>query len=478
MRTVDGVTSSIRTWATVALVFVAGCSDNSEPAPRNLILISVDTLRPDRVGVYGFDQPTTPTLDELARAGVRFVQVLSTSPWTLPAHATMLTGLYPSRHGVKSHERFLQDHVVTLAEAFEARGYQTAGIVNSHNLSPRYGLAAGFGHFDYVKEDVARRAPTSVEENAIAWLEGRARPAPEDPHPELVERELRDAPRRASDPFFLFLHYYDVHSDYASLAEYEESFVEPFDGLADGTTAQCMQVRANEFAFGPEDGRHLDQLYQAGIRQWDDGLARLLRKLDELGLRDDTLIVITSDHGEEFLEHGGVLHGRTQYDEVMRIPWILAGPGLPAGREIATPVSLVDLMPTLLSVFDLPSPPELDGVDVSALWRDGGDPGLTDRFLFGEADHNNEAGDDVTRSIRYGGFKLILDRSTSAVELFDLGADPDETRDVTAEHSELLDLLAGQLDRFMTVSARGGALPALSDEDRRLLESLGYLGGD
>jgi len=462
--------------ALVAPACSSGSSD-AGPAARNLILISVDTLRSDRLGSYGFERGTSPTLDGLARDGVRFTSVTSTSPWTLPAHATLLTGLYPSRHGVKSHERFLQEHVVTLAEAFRARGHQTAGIVNSHNLSPRYGLAAGFEHFDYVKEDVARRAPTHVERNALAWLEGRPRPAAAEEHPPAVARELHDVPRRADEPFFLFLHYYDVHSDYASLPRYEAELVPPYDGLADGTTAQCMEVRAGRLSFSATDGVHLDRLYQAGIRQWDDGLARLLAKLDELGLRDDTLIVITSDHGEEFLEHGGVLHGRTQYEEVLRVPWILAGPGVPQGVEIDTTVSLVDVMPTLLSLFDLPSPPGLDGLDVGALFRGGGGARFEERFLFGEADHNNEAGNDITRSIRYRDYKYVLDRASGEAALYDLARDPDESEDAAAEHPELVELLSGRLDEFLSLKAAGGELPALSDEDRTLLESLGYLGG-
>lgn len=462
--------------ARLGLVLALGCTGGGDAAdPRNLILISVDTLRPDRLGIHGFERPTSPHLDALARDGVRFANVSSSAPWTLPAHATLLTGLYPGRHGVKSHERFLQEHVVTLAEAFRARGYQTAGIVNSHNLSPRYGLAAGFEHFDYVKEDVARRAPTEVEDNAIAWLEGRPRAHASEHHP-TIERELADVPRRAGEPFFLFLHYYDVHSDYASQPEYEAELVPPFDGLADGTTAQCMEVRAGRLAFDAADGRHLDRLYQAGIRQWDDGLGRLLAKLDELGLRDATRIVLTSDHGEEFLEHGGVLHGRTQFDEVLRVPWILAGPGLPAGVEVETAVSLVDVMPTLLALHDLPAPAGLDGRDVSPLWEGAGDAELADRFLFGEADHNNEAGDDVTRSIRYQGFKYVLDRASGETALYDLARDPGETRDAAPEHPELVELLSARLDDFLDLRVDGGELPALSDEDRALLESLGYLG--
>ena len=275
-----------------------GCSEPAPPAPRNLILISVDTLRPDRLGLHGFERPTTPTLDALAAEGVRFARVSSTAPWTLPAHATLLTGLYPSRHGVKTHERFLQDHVVTLAEAFQARGYQTAGIVNSHNLSPRYGLSAGFEHFDYVKEDVAQREPTDVEANACAWLAGLAKPAGGVEHPPAIARDLTDVPRRPDEPFFLFLHYYDVHSDYASQPEYESEFVPAFDGLADGTTAQCMEVRGGRLTFEAADGEHLDRLYQAGIRQWDDGLARLLAKLDELGVLGRRVLGLPGVPGE------------------------------------------------------------------------------------------------------------------------------------------------------------------------------------
>ncbi|MHC5209192.1 MAG: sulfatase family protein [Planctomycetota bacterium] len=436
-----------------ATLACGGPADPAHEPARNLLLISIDTLRPDGLGCYGNARPTSPTLDALAAAGVLFEDVTATSPWTLPSHASLLTGIYPNRHGLKSHRLRLPAELSTWAEVLEARGVKTAAIVNSHNVGERYGLQRGFRDFEHVQEVVELREPTAVEERALQWIE-----------------------EHDGSPFFLFLHFYDVHSDYASLPEYEAHFASSSDSHLDGSTKQLLAFRKGLVDIDPDDARHLLDLYEAGIRQMDDGLGRILAALEERDLRRDTLIVVVSDHGEEFLEHGGVLHGRTQYQELLRVPWILAGPGVRAGERVSTPVSLVDVMPTCLALLGLEPPAGLDGLDVSDAWRTdaGAYAGADGRVIFGGADHNNAAGDDVTRSARSGRYKLILDRVTGTSALYDVVADPGERDDISAEHAELAAMLRTQLERYEAHQAQGDSLPALTPEETERLRALGY----
>jgi len=435
-------------WLALGLL-VAG-SACAPPRPRNLVLVSIDTLRPDLLGCYGHERPTSPALDTLAAGGVLFETALAAAPWTLPSHASLLTGLYPSRHGVRRAGAVLPDDVVTWAAWLRERGFTTSAIVNSHWLGRETRLERGFDGFVWVEENVRRRRPSRVGELAARWLaEGPA------------------------EPFFLFLHFYDVHSDYASLPSYEERFRQPYDGPADGSTRQLRAVREGRASLGPDDVRHLLDLYAAGVRQMDDALARLLRALRDLGLRENTLLVVTSDHGEEFLEHEGVLHGRTQYEEVLRVPLILAGPGVPAGVRVREPVSLVDVMPTALTLLALPAPAGLDGLDLGPLFAGAGAT-LGERILFAEADWRNEE-DDVLRAVRSGRYKLLVDRRSGARRLFDLDRDPGERVDVQADHPELARQLHAALEAFAR-GAREVAPPAeLTPEERERLQALGYL---
>jgi len=431
---------------------VVGCRGTPGPAPpQRVVLVSIDTLRADHLGCYGYGRPTSPGLDALAGEGVLFEDVSAPSPWTLPSHASLLTGLYPSRHGLKAHDRYLPSTVPTLAWLLGRAGFITAGVVNSYNLGPRFGLDRGFQEFSYVEETAGQVEPsTRITDQALAWL-----------------RRYRG--RR----LFLFVHYYDVHSDYRSRVRYEEQFVSPYRGRADGTTAQLVAFREGRVRLDDRDAAHLVDLYDAGIRQMDEELQRLTAFLRGERLLDDTLLVATSDHGEEFLERGGVLHGRTQFQEVMRVPLLMRGPGLPAGGREATPVWLVAVMPTLLGRLAVPLPPSLDGEDLGPLLRGEAGP-RAGRYLFGEADHNNAA-PDVTRAVRHGRYKLHFNRLTGRRELFDLTADPGERVDRAAAEPAVTGELGARLERFMQIRGEAAPPSRLTPEEIEKLRSLGYL---
>jgi arylsulfatase A-like enzyme len=425
---------------------------NVEPSPPPLtILISIDTLRPDHLGVYGYSRPTSPRIDAFASRAVVFENASSTSPWTLPAHASLLTGRYPRNHRLISHERRLPLSVMTIAARLKQARFDTRAVVNTHNLSERFGLEYGFSKFRYVEESVDRVSPSTwITDQAIEWI---------------------GEPRER--PLFLFMHYYDAHSDYTAFPEHRAAFEAPYGGEIDGSTVQLLNFRRGRGEINAADADHLIDLYDAGIRQVDEELQRLFAFLRESGKLDSALVILTSDHGEEFLEHGSVLHGQTHYAEVLRIPLIIRyPPRLPALR-IRSPVSLVDVLPTILGLLGEAPMADVDGLDLSPLWNDPSAQTISQfdqRALFSGGDHLGGA----TRSIQQGTFKLIYDAETDARELYDLSADPDERANIAEFRNDVAQSLESALMGTGSGVVSEGVPVELTDEEKALVEALGY----
>lgn len=440
--------TSVALGLAASLVALSGCGQpppsNSAPAsasPQHVLLLSIDTLRADHLGTYGYDRDTSPFLDSLFARGLVFDRASSAAPWTLPSHASLLTGLHPHRNGAVAGKRGLAKNVETLPEHLAAQGFATASIVSSRFLGERHGLQRGFAHTVVIDERPQPGPPVTAA--ALDWAE-----------------QLGD------QPAFLFVHYYDLHSAYDPADAYLAQFAPPYDGIADGTTPQLQKVRTGEITFDEADIAHVRALYDAEIRELDDELARLFAGLEQLPFGENMLVIVTADHGEEFLDHGDVLHGRSMHKELLHVPLALIGEGIDPGRrdELATHV---DVVPTVLSLMGLATPAGLDGRDLS-------EPDPARHFVFGEADHNNET-DDTLRMVTDGHFKLILDKSDDSRALYDLRNDPGETNDVAKQHPEVTALFLSHLEAFENSSAIGEATSALSEEDRRALIELGYL---
>ena len=441
--------------ALASSLWLNGCSRRSRKKP-NLIIISIDTLRADHIGCYGYQRPTSPAIDKFASEALLFEDVMSTSPWTLPAHGSLLTGLYPNRHGLKSYDNTMPGGIRMLADILKESGYATAAVVNSHCLSTRYGFNQGFDAYAYLKEVVFQRGPSKVGEEGI--------------------KRLRSRPDR---PFFLFLHYFDVHSDYSSLPYYEQQFVRPYNGIANGSSRQLSAHCIGEITFDQAAADHLIDLYDAGIRQMDDGIDALLKSLKSQKLLDDSILIITSDHGEEFLEHGGVLHSQTQYQELLHIPLIIKGPGIPKSKRIKSVVSLVDVVPTVLSLLGIAEPESLDGVDLCPLWQER-EPQFPSRYLFAGASKltgpdQRSKYHDTKRAVRHPRYKLHYDRLTKQAQLYDLQYDQKEKTNVASSHGPLVSSMLSQLKIYTNVNEVGVPLEPLSPEELQTLKSLGYL---
>jgi len=319
-------------------IWAASAEPREAPAGRpNILLVSIDTLRADHVHSYGYHRETTPALDRLASEGVRFETVTSSSSWTLPAHMSLLTGLDSLHHGVVSDfSNPLARDVPTLAEVLHQAGYATAAVVSAPYLSARWGYSRGFDQYnDYSVDSRSSQTWPVVLQQVQRILDAWSAAEP-------------------TRPLFLFVHLWDAHSDFEPPPPYDALFDPDYNGdldaanfLGNDTIVPDMPAR---------DLEHLIALYDGEIRYTDDGVAALLDRFRKLGALDETIVSVTSDHGEEFFEHGRKGHRSTLYDESIQVPWILSYPGrLPAGRTVSTPVRLIDVAPTLLSLAGVPA---------------------------------------------------------------------------------------------------------------------------
>ena len=435
---------------TCVIVACRGPAGTPQAAPGagwNLLLVTLDTLRADRLGCYGRANAETPALDGLAARGVRFDQAQSAVPLTLPSHATILSGLLPPRHGLRENGRgSLPADVATLATRLSAAGYRTGAFVGAFVLDHRYGLARGFDRYD---DEVPRRGSaleaerpgSQVVDRALAWLA------------EMPSTTSDAAAGAASKkPFFGWVHLYDAHAPYEP--------PEPFRS------------------------RHAGDPYGGEVAAVDAQVARLLAALERRGEAARTLVVIAGDHGESLGEHGEPTHGLLLYQSTLRVPLLLAAPGVLAPRVVRQPVGLADLAPTVAALLGQPlQPPDattpLDGRDLSAALLAGGEPSPAD--LYAESRYPATFGWSPLVALRRQQLKYVAAttaKPAGSAELYDLATDPGESRDLRAERRRDAATLARALAALDTQLARHQreAAPADADaESRARLQALGYV---
>lgn len=390
-------------------------------APRHVLLVTIDTLRADRLGAYGYAKARTPHLDGLAASGLRAIHAYATAPVTLPSHASMLSGRYPPAHGARHNGVTMGEGVPTLATILKRAGFATGGFVSAFPLDRRFGLATGF---DVYGDRWARRPD--------------GRPADERAGQLTVDEALAWRRTTGAARSFLWVHLFEPHA--------------PYGDVASGR---------------PQSDRYDDEIAEA-----DRQVGRLL---DGLGPdRASTFVIVAADHGEAFGEHGEIGHSLFVYDTTLRVPLILSGPG--AGRGvIAEAVSLVDIAPTVLAAAGVPAPAPLDG---EVLRPDGGRaPRERPRQLYAETMAPFEDfGWSPLRALREGATKYIL---APTPELYDLAADAGETTNLAATRQAEAARLKAAVAAVASPAASPTAAPAsaVTPDDRRRLQSLGYLGG-
>lgn len=449
-------------------------ADAPLPVPAAIVLVVVDTLRADVVSCLGHELETTRHLDRLAAQGTLFTQAYAPSSWTVPSMASLHTALHPSAHGVVSgslradqsgapvRQQVLGDSFTTLAETLAATGYSTVGVAANRHLAGKLGFGQGFD----VYYDEARFMPAKALNEVIGTHLGRA-------------FGKRWATTWIDRRPFVWLHYFDPHDPYTARLPWARAFADDYIEHPWLYPADLSLTDLHERHTVP-DAAYRDcalPLYEAEVAYWDDRFARLARELG--AARDDVLLVITSDHGEEFAEHGGLGHSRTLYEELVRIPLVFHWPrGLPAGRRIDAPVSLLDLYPTLVELAGGVPPPGLDGRSLAGVLR-GTEPADEARPLFFELHEPKPA----LRAVRHGRWKLIRGRGpqTAVVELYDLTADPAERINLAQEQPAIVARLGAELDRFVAdlpEAPRPETLDVLDPHLAERLRSLGYLGDE
>lgn len=407
------------------------------PLP-DVVLVTLDTTRADRLGSYGYAQAATPVLDRLAAEGVRFERAISPVPLTLPAHASVLTGRYPFSHGVRNNGHFtLPADVPTLTAQFAAAGYATAGFVSSYVLERQFGLSRGFGHYDDGLDPPASNTDEALElerrgdrtvHAAVAWLQARrtgASPA------------STTSPASAS-PVFLWVHLYDAHAPYAAPAEFAARFPgRPYD-------AELAFVDANV-------GRLVESVTRERGRA--------------------PLVVVAGDHGESLGDHGESAHGVFVYEAAIRVPLIVSWPGELAARVVRTPVRLVDIAPTLAALTRLPPMAGVDGRDLTPLMRIG-DAALPTVTAYAETYFPEFfMGWAPLRAIDDGRWKYI---DSPEPELYDLSIDPAEAHNRVEAEPATARMLRRQLEETGRAANRTAAT-TLSADAQRKLAALGYV---
>ncbi|MEW6363009.1 MAG: sulfatase-like hydrolase/transferase [Acidobacteriota bacterium] len=400
-------------------------------APGNLVLVTLDTTRADHLSCYGYSARTTPNLDRLAQTGVLFEHADSVAPLTLPAHTSMLTGLYPYNHGVRNNGDFyLPPDVPTLATLLKRQGYRTAAFISAFVLDSRYGLAQGFDVYEDRLEgkeralqdfDVERKGGQTMQ-LALQWLESNA-----------------------SKPFFLWVHLYDPHESYDPPQPFREEFTSLYDG---------------EIAYA------------------DSLVAELDASLEDRGIRDRTLLVIAGDHGESLGEHEEETHSIFVYGATVRVPVMFSMPGgMPEGLRVEAPVSLVDLFSTIVEMMNIPGAPQTDGRSLVPLMRRpraGAEPAWRDRPLYCESLFPKlYLRWAPLRAVEAGQWKYI---ESPRPELYRIDNDPGETLNLLASSPGVAAEMKTKLASF---AAAGGTerfhRAALDDETIAKLAGLGYV---
>ena len=460
--------------------YLTGTDSGSKPI-ENVLLISIDTLRADRLGCYGYGANTSPTLDQLAARGLQFTQAISQSPWTTPAHMSLMTSLVPSSHTVnhdfrqyRKHQRgrgnfrILPEDVPTLAGLLKARGFHTLALTGGGTIGGQLGFARGFDQ--YVES--ARKLRPETWSQLVEWL---------------ANPNLR--------PFFLFFHTFEVHAPYLHIEDAKEvlrpnefdrlqAFIDDNPNMSPRDLKRYLQ---EQNLFRKEV---TSLLYDGGIRFTDRFLARLFNELRRRDLWATTLIVVTSDHGEEFEEHRRGkfynVHCDTTYEELVRVPLIWHVPNHSwEGRVIPDQVRLIDVAPTILELLELPVPSSMQGKSLVELMKRG--RWAQSLPAFTEA---NCAGPEW-KSLRQNGTKYVaiitgdqsertgMQRQPAKENLFDLHRDPQERRNLARARKDVLERLRSQMrahysrDALPVTDSEGelGVSEALTEQ----LEALGYL---
>jgi len=452
---------------------LAACTCACARAPQgpNVLLISIDSLRADHLSCYGYARATSPAIDRIASEGLLFEQHTSSSSWTLPGHASLFTSLPDSVHGAFDTDRKLPGALHTLAERFHDAGYRTQGFFAGPYLHPAFGFGQGFdGYTDcasYAGESDGRLGSAEIDQKS---------------HQDITNPAVHGAWQkwlagRGSEPFFTFVHLWDVHFDYIPPAPYDRQFDPDYSGTVSGKgffTDPAINAGMPE-----RDKQHVVALYDGEIAWTDSFIQKIREDLERAGLLENTIIAITSDHGEELFDHGGKGHRLTLYDEVLHIPLVLRYPAaLPRGARVQAQTASIDVLPTLLELAGLPAASDVLGTSLAHFARDPASP------------HPRRAVSELAsvgrnmRAVRSLEYKLVDDVGRDTHYFFDLRQDPGEKSGLSDFEGELgKRAVAGyttevqRIDAFINLHPPVAESSSVPEQVKGALEKLGYTDG-
>jgi arylsulfatase A-like enzyme len=461
----------------------AGTGDN-ETTGWNVLLITVDTLRPDHLGCYGHRGIRTPTIDSIAREGARFEDVLTSVPITLPSHASIMTGLYPPSHGIRFNGAYsLPDSIVTMAELLRDAGYTTGAVVGSYALDSIFGLDQGFETYNdnYPAGNVLKfkypKLWPSLSRLLVTRIMARLLPMnfffsePQRRADQVTEAALDWLHKHSRERFFLWIHYFDPHTPYDPPTIPELGT--PRTSVPDRT----LITHKPPYRYWWGEVESLDEVYRrydGEIEFTDYWLKRVMEELDRQGIRNHTLIVFTADHGECLWEHDLPGHGDSIFDSELRVPLIISLPAvLPTGLRIDQQVELVDILPTILDILGLPIPQQVQGISLKGLMDGKEAPGS--RPAYCETLWPRDPG-KRRKGIREGGWKYITGLSGDPQYLYNLADDPHELRDLSVERPDLVEAFNAQLESISgRMGGQEGPPPEMDETVKARLKALGYV---
>jgi arylsulfatase A-like enzyme len=444
----------------LALV-VAGCG--RRPG-LNVVIITIDTLRADHLSCYGYQRQTSPRIDDFAGDGILFEEVVCQSSQTLPSHASIFLGTNPRTHKAISHESPVDTELTTLAEMLKAKGYRTGAFISSHALDSEYRLDQGFDTYWEVHKELSYRQ---------RW---EAKAHEEDPTTGAALAWLRD---EADSRFMLWIHWFQPHRPYTPPPRYLAEYAGAYTGTASSEPEFIMEVWRDRIDLPEEDVQHLIDRYDGEVAFADAQVGKIIDELEERGLFENTIVIITADHGEILYDHEYYFgHDIALYDECLLIPLIIYAPGLEAARlRVKSLVQSLDIMPTVLDLLEMQKPEYLEGRSLLPLI--GGSDEATAEYCFSETFPFPEKC-PPRHAVRTADAKLIWKEAefgTLTKEFYDLAADPGETVDLYDDQNPT----AARLDSVLTAwTAEAGLHPAAVPTARqsgrwRILKSLGYV---
>jgi arylsulfatase A-like enzyme len=392
------------------LALVAGACRSEPPKPTDVVMIVVDTLRADRLGRYGYPKGLTPVMDRFADRGVRFAHAYAATSWTNPSVASLFTSRFPSQHHISDFDSRLSDAELTLAERLSAAGFATAGFTANWRLTTELGYAQGFktwrGFFNSPGSEHKARGDV-LRDAALAWLDGP---------------DAKGAGR------LLYLQYMEPHIPLEPPPPLRARFAATVnDDEAGKLNAWARMLSPARGPLTAEETAELFSLYDAEVAAMDEQLGRLFDALEQRKIFERALVIVTADHGEEFLEHGMFGHGYNLFNTTVHVPLIIAGPGIPAGGVVNENVSLVDLAPTVLELTGLKPEPRFEGRSLVPLLRDAAEPSAAPADVVLQLPRNSFEWDLRAHKdgLVRGREKLLVDPDGTS-ELYDLGKDPAE----------------------------------------------------